>query len=80
MNDDVMPTFEAQGAKIKTVLFDNGREFCGRPDQHPHELFLQREDIPYRMTRVKHPQSNGILERFHRTLLDEHFRVECPRT
>ena len=25
-------------------------------------------------------QSNGILERFHRTLLDEHFRVEGRRT
>ena len=32
------------------------------------------------MTRVKRPQSNGIIERFHRTLLDEHFRVEGRRT
>jgi hypothetical protein len=44
-------------------------KFCGRPDQHPYELFL-------RTTRVKRPQSNGIVERLHRTLLDEHFRVE----
>lgn len=80
MNNDVLPTFEAQGAKIETVLSDNGREFCGRPDQHPYELFLQLEDISHRMTRVKRPQSNGIIERFHRTLLDEHFRVEGRRT
>jgi transposase InsO family protein len=32
------------------------------------------------MTRVGRPQSNGILERFHRTLLDEHFRAEGRRT
>lgn len=29
---------------------------------------------------MKRPQSNGIVERFHRTLLDEHFRVEGRRT
>lgn len=80
MNNDVIPTFEAAGAKIETVLSDNGREFCGRPDRHPYELFLQLEEIEHRTTRVKRPQSNGIVERFHRTLLDEHFRVEGRKT
>jgi transposase InsO family protein len=80
MNGDVIPTFEEHGAKIETVLSDNGREFCGRPDQHPYELYLQLEEIEHRTTRVKRPQSNGIIERFHRTLLDEHFRVEGRRT
>jgi transposase InsO family protein len=80
MNTDVLPTFEAQDARIEVVLSDNGREFCGRPDQHPYELFLQLEDIEHRTTRVKRPQSNGIVERLHRTLLDEHFRVEGRRT
>jgi transposase InsO family protein len=80
MNNDVLPTFEAHDAKIETVLSDNGREFCGRPDKHPYELFLQLEEIEHRTTRVKRPQSNGIVERFHRTLLDEHFRVEGRRT
>jgi transposase InsO family protein len=80
MNGDVLPTFEAHEARIEVVLSDNGREFCGRPDQHPYELFLQLEEIEHRTTRVKRPQSNGIVERFHRTLLDEHFRVEGRRT
>jgi transposase InsO family protein len=80
MNHDVIPTFEEHNAKIEVVLSDNGREFCGRPDQHPFELYLQLEDIEHRTTRVKRPQSNGIIERFHRTLLDEHFRVEGRRT
>jgi transposase InsO family protein len=80
MNGDVIPTFEATQAKIDVVLSDNGREFCGRPDRHPYELFLQLEDIEHRTTRVKRPQSNGIVERLHRTLLDEHFRVEGRRT
>ncbi|MDX2143064.1 MAG: IS481 family transposase [Rhodospirillaceae bacterium] len=80
LNTDVIPTFEAHNAKIATVLSDNGREFCGRPDHHPYELFLQLEEIEHRTTRVKRPQSNGFVERLHRTLLDEHFRVEGRRT
>lgn len=80
MNNDVLPTFEAHDARIEAVLSDNGREFCGREDQHPYELFLQLEGIEHKRTRVKRPQSNGIVERLHRTLLDEHFRVEGRRT
>jgi transposase InsO family protein len=80
LNNDVLPTFEAHGIAPKAVLSDNGREFCGRPDRHPYELFLQLEGIEHRKTRVKRPQSNGIVERLHRTLLDEHFRVEGRRT
>lgn len=75
MNNDVLPAFEAHNAKIATVLSDNGREFCGRPDRHPYELFLQLEEIEHRTTKVRRPQSNGYVERLHRTLLDEHFRV-----
>jgi transposase InsO family protein len=80
LNNDVLPTFEAHGASIDAVLSDNGREFCGREDQHPYELFLQLEGIEHRRTQVKRPQTNGIVERLHRTLLDEHFRVEGRRT
>jgi transposase InsO family protein len=75
MNNDVLPVFEEHGAAITTVLSDNGREFCGREDRHPYELFLQLEGIEHRTTRVRRPQSNGFVERLHRTLLDEHFRV-----
>lgn len=52
----------------------------GLIDQHPYELFLQLEEIEHRTTKVRRPQSNGIVERFHRTVLDEHFRVEGRRT
>ncbi len=80
MNNDVLPTFEKHDARIDVVLSDNGREFCGRPDRHLYELFLQLEEIEHRTTRVKRPQSNGIIDRLHRTLLDEHFRVEGRKT
>lgn len=75
LNEDVLPFFEKHDCPIETILSDNGREFCGRPDQHPYELFLQLEGIEHRTTRVRRPQSNGFVERLHRTLLDEHFRI-----
>jgi transposase InsO family protein len=75
LNEDVLPFFEKHNAVITTVLSDNGREFCGRPDHHPYELFLQLEGIGHRTTKVRRPQSNGFVERLHRTLLDEHFRI-----
>lgn len=75
LNEDVLPTFEQHNARITTILSDNGREYCGRPDRHPYELFLQLEGIKHRKTKVRRPQSNGFVERLHRTLLDEHFRI-----
>lgn len=75
LNNDILPFFDQHGASVRTVLSDNGREFCGRPDRHPYELFLQLEGIEHRTTKVRRPQSNGFVERLHRTLLDEHFRV-----
>jgi transposase InsO family protein len=76
LNTDVLPFFEAQGVALQTILSDNGREFCGRPDRHPYELFLQLEGIEHRTTQVRRPQSKGFVERLHRTLLDEHFRIK----
>ncbi|CAB3913739.1 IS481 family transposase ISAs19 [Achromobacter insuavis] len=74
-NNDALPHFEQQGLRIETLLSDNGREYCGRPDQHPFELFLQLEGNEHRTIRVRRPQSHGFVERLHRTLLDEHFRI-----
>lgn len=72
LNNAVLPFFDEHGI---TILSDNGREYCGRPDQHPYELFLQLEQIEHRPTKVRRPQSNGFIERLHRTLLGEHFRL-----
>ena len=76
LNHDVIPFFEKHNSSIQTILSDNGREYCGRPDNHPYEIFLQLEAIEHRTTKVKRPQSNGFIERFNRTILDEHFRIQ----
>jgi len=64
LNNEVLPFFEEQGCRVETILSDNGRESCGRPDRHPYELFLQLEEIEHRTTALNRPQSNGFIERF----------------
>ena len=71
-----LPFFEEQRVKIRTILSDNGRECCGRPDKHPYELFLQLEDIEHRTTKIGRLQSNGFIERFHHTFLEGHLRIK----
>lgn len=80
LNDRVVPFFEGQAVPLQRILTDRGTEFCGRGDQHPYELYLAVEDIDHTRTRVKRPQTNGICERLHRTLLDEFYRVAFRKT
>ncbi len=57
------------------VLTDRGTEYCGKPQDHAYQLYLGIEDIDHSKTKVRHPQTNGICERFHRTMQDglQHF-------
>ena len=80
LNNHALAFFEEHAVKVQTILSDNGREYCGRPDKHPYELFLQLEEIEHRTTQVGRPQSNGFIERFHRTLLEEHLRIKGRTT
>jgi transposase InsO family protein len=75
LNDRVVPFFDEQGIAIDRVLTDRGSEFCGVHDRHEYELYLAVENIDHARTKTKSPQTNGICERFHKTLLDEFYRV-----
>ncbi len=72
--DKVLPFYEEHGLKVEHILTDNGREYCGRPMIHPYQIFLELNDIEHRRTKVANPRSNGFVERFNRTILDEFFR------
>jgi transposase InsO family protein len=72
--DRVAPFYEAQGLKIERILTDNGTEYCGKAMVHPYEIFLEFNDIEHRRTKVARPRTNGFVERFNRTILDEFFR------
>lgn len=75
LNDRVIPFFDGHGIHIDRIQIDRGTEYCGAHDRHEYELYLAVEDIDHTRTKVKSPQNNGICERFHKTLLDEFYRI-----
>ena len=75
LNDRVIPFFEQYEIPILRMLTDRGSEFKGRPENHEYELYLQLENIEHNKTQVRHPQSNGICERLHRTMQDEFYAI-----
>jgi hypothetical protein len=70
LNDRVLPFFEEHDVRLLRVLTDRGSEFCGNPERHEYELYLAVEDIDHSRTKT-----NGICERFHKTALNEFYRV-----
>jgi transposase InsO family protein len=75
LNDRVLPFFEEQQIPLLRVLTDRGTEFKGKIEHHEYELYLHIEGIEHSKTQVKHPQSNGICERLHRTMQEEFYAV-----
>ena len=75
LNDRVLPFFESHDLPLLRVLTDRGTEYCGRAERHDYQLFLAVNDIDHTKTRVKSPQTNGICERFHKTVLQEFYQV-----
>lgn len=75
LNYRVVPFFEEQGITLQRMLTYRGTEFCGSHDKHEYELYLAVENIDHSRTKTKSPQTNGICERFHKTILDEFYRV-----
>ena len=75
LNDRVVPFFEEYSLPLQRIMTDRGTEYCGKPEQHDYQLFLALMDIDHTKTKVRHPQTNGICERFHRTILNEFYRV-----
>jgi transposase InsO family protein len=75
LNDRVLPFYEAEGIPLLRILTDRGTEYCGNLERHEYELFLALNEIDHTKTKAKSPQTNGICERFHKTQLDEFYRV-----
>ena len=75
LNDLVLPFFEGQGVALLRVLTDRGSEYCGSIEHHEYQLYLAVENIDHSKTKARHPQTNGICERFHRTMKDEFYSI-----
>jgi transposase InsO family protein len=75
LNDRVVPFFDKHNIPLLRILTDRGTEYCGNREHHEYQLYLALEDIDHSTTRAKSPQSNGIVERFQRTMLNEFYQV-----
>jgi transposase InsO family protein len=75
LNDQVIPFFEEHDILLLRILTDRGSEYCGNRDYHEYQLYLAVENIDHTKTKAKSPQSNGICERFHKTVLNEFYRI-----
>lgn len=75
LNDRVLPFYEEQEISLLRILTDRGTEYCGSREHHEYELYLCLEDIDHTKTKARHPQTNGICERFHKTIQDEFYSV-----
>src|SRR5512136_987135 len=75
LNDQVLPFFEQEEIRLLSILTDRGTEYCGALEHHEYELYLAIEDIDHTKTRARSPQTNGICERFHRTIQEEFYAI-----
>ena len=75
LNDRVIPFFTEHNIRLTRILTDRGTEYCGNVENHAYQLYLGIEDIDHSKTKVRSPQTNGICERFHRTIKDECYNI-----
>jgi transposase InsO family protein len=75
LNDRVLPFFAEHQVDLLRILTDRGTEYCGKIEQHDYQLYLAVNDIEHTRTKANHPQTNGICERFHKTILNEFYQV-----
>ena len=75
LNDKVLPFFKEQELPLLRILTDRGTEYCGRAEQHDYQLYLAVNDIDHTKTKAQSPQTNGICERFHKTILQEFYQI-----
>ena len=75
LNDRVLPFYEENGVPLLRILTDRGTEYCGNREHHEYELYLAVENIDHSKTKARSPQTNGICERFHRTILNEFYQI-----
>jgi len=75
LNDKVLPFYEENELPVLRILTDRGTEYCGKAEAHDYQLYLAIHDIDHTKTKARHPQTNGICERFHKTILQEFYQT-----
>ena len=64
---------------VLRILTDRVTEYCGKAESHDYQLYMAINDIEHTRTKARHPQTNGICERFHKTILQEFYQPTLRR-
>lgn len=75
LNDKVLPFLTEHQLPLLRILTDRGTEYCGKVERHDYQLYLAVNDIEHTKTKARSPQTNGICERFHKTVLQEFYQI-----
>ncbi len=75
----MLPFYSSHELPVLRILTDRGTEYCGKVEQHDYQLYLAVNDIEHTRTKARHPQTNGICERFHKTILQEFYQPALRR-
>jgi molybdenum-dependent DNA-binding transcriptional regulator ModE len=75
LNDKVLPFYVQHQLPLLRILTDRGTEYCGKAETHDYQLYLAINDIEHTKTKARSPQTNGICERFHKTVNQEFYQV-----
>jgi len=75
LNDRVVPFFDSHDIPLLRIMTDRGTEYCGKIENHEYQLYLAIEDIDHTKIKARSPQTNGICERFHKTVLNEFYMI-----
>jgi len=75
LNDRVVSFFHSNGIPLARVPTDRGAKYCGNPQHHEYELYLAVDNIDHTRTKARSPQTNGIVERLHKTMLNEFYHI-----
>ena len=75
LNDRIVPFYDEHEIPLLRILTDRGTEYCGNREHHEYQLYMAVENIDHTKTRARRPQTNGICERFHKTMLQEFYQV-----
>ncbi len=79
LNERVLPFYEKHALPVLRILTERGTEYCGKVEHHDYQLYLALNDIEHTRTKARHPQTNGIVERFHKTIGNEFYKVAFRR-
>ncbi len=80
LSDQVLPLFASQSLLLLRILTSRGTEYCSKAESHDYQLYLAMNDIDHTKIKAKSLQTNGICERFHKTILQEFHAIAFRKT